>query len=213
MQKYKGDTIPEAVLTVAHLTPYGRKFVAAKAAEEAKNLAPEDGSTDGSPVADKKTSLKKKMLAVGKKDIGFSNVVKAVIPPQPKPAPLPPQRPQRHIPYVVTRPGALVHERPEKGSRRVSKLTNNSKVYVNTKKADRTKRDFYWFRTQDGWVPATTEGGQRIIQPTMDSTSPVAIIITSTSFADPPPPGFWESIFFFLSNGLVRRHINFKSQT
>lgn len=112
---------------MAHLAPYGRKFVAAKAQEEAKNRPPEVPSEGDSP-GSRKASLKKKMLAAGKKDIGFANVVKAVIPQQQKPAPLPPQRPQRHIPYVITRPGASVHDRPEKGSRKVSKLTNNSKV-------------------------------------------------------------------------------------
>lgn len=98
-------------------------------------------------------------------------------------------------------------------------------MYVNTKVADRTKRDFYWFKIQEGWVPATTEGsyvstaysivsdralhaimklgGQRILQPNFDNTSPIAVSIVSTSFADPPAPGFWESVFFFLSTRLV----------
>lgn len=107
--------------------PYGRKFVQQKAQEEAKNNPGPETSVEDSP-SDKKSSLKMKMLGVGKKDSGFAGVVKAVIPAQQKPAPLVPQRPQRHIPYVVIRPGALVQSKPEKGSGRVAKLTNNSKV-------------------------------------------------------------------------------------
>ena len=128
VQKYKGDSVPEAVLTVAHLTPYGRKFVQQKAQEQTRNNPPPDGSPEESPGGDRKNAMRKKMLAAGKKDIGFSGVVKAVIPAQQKPAILAQQRPQRHIPYVVVRPGALVHDRPEKGSKRVSKLNNNSRV-------------------------------------------------------------------------------------
>lgn len=52
-----------------------------------------------------------------------------------------------------------------------------------------------------------TIGGQRILQPTFDNSSPVAISIVSTSFADPPPAGFWESVFFFLSTRLVSRKL------
>jgi hypothetical protein len=201
-KKYKGDTVPECTITVAHLTPYGRKFVNAKAKDEeraAEPLADQPGETSG----DRKAMLRKKMMSVGKKDVGFGNVVKAVIPPQAKPAPLVPQRPQRQIPYIVTRPGAVVYERAEKGSRRVSKLTNNSRLYVNTKKADRTKKDLYWFKTPEGWIPGTTDGGQRIIEPCFETSSPVNINIVNTSFADPPQPGFWESVFFFIGKRLT----------
>ena len=191
--------------------PYGRKFVTAKAAEIAKYSATSEEQLEASDVTDspnsRKTALKKKMLSAGKKDIGFANVVKAVIPPQPKPAPLVPQRPQRHIPYKVTRPGALVHERPEKGSRRVSKLSNNARIYINTKRADRTRNELYWFKASDGWIPGTTEGGQRIIEPTFENASPVNVTIVNTSFAEPPPPGFWESVFFFIGSRLVRNKL------
>lgn len=109
------------------MTPYGRKFVQQKAQEQAKNNPAPEESPDQSP-GDRKANLKAKMLAAGKKDVGFAGVVKAVIPTQQKPTPLPSLRPQRHIPYVVIRPGALVQDEPKKGSRKVSKLSNNSKV-------------------------------------------------------------------------------------
>jgi hypothetical protein len=206
-KRYKGDSIPECTLTAAHLTPYGRKFVSAKVKEEerAAPASPADGESPGGGGGggDKKAMLRKKMLSVGKKDVGFSSVVKAVIPPQAKPAPLLPQRPQRHIPYIVTRPGAVVYERPEKGSRRVSKLVNNRRLCVNTKKADRTKKDLYWFKTPEGWIPGMTDGGQRIIEPCFETTSPINVHIVNTSFLDPPAPGFWESVFFFIGNRLA----------
>ena len=44
------------------------------------------------------------------------------------------------------------------------------------------------------------------MQPIFDSSSPVSISIVSTSFAEPPPPGFWESVFFFLSTRMVFSH-------
>ena len=119
-----------------------------------------------------------------------------------KPVQLPPQRPRRHFPYVVSRQvGATVRQKPEKSAAKTKNLSGNSRTYVNTKKVDRN--GVVWLRCSDGWVNCFTDGGQRLFQPVLEADSPVAIKIISTSFADPPSPSFWESLFFFMSKQLV----------